>query len=436
MVGKNAAKRRVRQKSRPRHYLLLQGPCGRFFGQMQRGLVKRGHRATRVAFNGGDLFDAGLTNHVLYRRSLADWPGWVRAFAVANSITDLVVYGDCRPYHRHAIAQLKKLGVRIHVLEEGYLRPNWVTCEADGVNGHSGVIDLDLDAYGGKQIETTPTNDEVKISGAHLRYMAAGFVYYFWTCLLFALFPRYVSHRELGVVTESALWFRRLLTWPLRRIRTERALRAIAAARRPIHLALLQLSGDSQIREHSNFRAPGEFIDYCCREFATSGVHEQLLVFKNHPLDNGIVDLGRAVREAAHRHNLQGRVFFLETPKLVPLLEQSKSVIAINSTACHQALRRGIPTLALGRAIFCHPRIVPNMRLADFFRLQPAVDIVQYNKLVNLLRRTSQFNGSYYTKPGRAVLLPYLLRRLEVGPRSIEAYRLDVTRAAGVRFAS
>jgi capsular polysaccharide export protein len=35
----------------------------------------------------------------------------------------------------HQMARL--VGVRVHVFEEGYIRPNWLTLERDGVNGNS-----------------------------------------------------------------------------------------------------------------------------------------------------------------------------------------------------------------------------------------------------------------------------------------------------------
>jgi capsular polysaccharide export protein len=403
---------------------------------LQHGLLARGHRTTRIVFNGGDLHDAGLTGSALYRRSLDDWPQWVRYFAETKGVTDLVVYGDCRPYHRLAIAELKELGIRIHVLEEGYLRPNWVTCEADGVNGNSAMAKLDLDRFGGVEIEAKPADNEVQITGAHWRYILAGFAYYWWAMVLSPLFPRYVSHRELGNLHEAFLWLRRFLTWPARRLRTERALRAMEKRHSPAHLVLLQLNGDSQLKKHSGFPSVGAFVEFCCAEFAASGATGDSLVFKNHPLDNGNVDIRCLVDRVARRHGLADRVFFVETSKLVPLLENSVSVTAINSTACHQALRRSIPTMVLGRAVFNHPQIVPNLRLADFFRLRPAADIVHYNKLVNLLRLTCQFNGGFYTGHGRQTLLPLLVRRLEKGPRSCEAYRLVTPASAGVRLAS
>lgn len=374
-------------------------------------------RATRVAINGGDLMAGLRGNTVAYTRSFADWPSWIDALARSRGITDLICYGDCRPYHRAAIQALKPLGVAIHILEEGYLRPNWVTCERDGVNGHSALTTIDLD-----RIAPFPASgSERKLKASNISYWLAGARYYWWTWLLTALFPRYETHRDLEIAGECALWFSRLVSWPFRHSRTERALNAITRLGKPVHLALLQLNGDSQIRVHSSFQSTRHFVEYCMSEFAASGVQDAVLVFKNHPLDNGVINLGRVINEEAERLGLTGRVFFVDTGKLVPLLEKSISAVAINSTACHQALLRGIPTLVLGRAVFNHPQIVSGMRLAEFFRMRPVKSRSDYDKLVGLMRNSCQFNGGFYTDEARGILMPALVKAVIEGtpdPRS------------------
>lgn len=410
--------------SKRRNFLLLQGPCGPFFRTLQASLTARGHNCTRVVLNGGDLIDSARRDRVVYRQSLADWPVWAKDFAEARGITDLVVYGDCRLYHRLAIAILKPLGVRIHVLEEGYLRPNWITCEPDGVNGNSALATLDLDSVGGDVIDRPARKTEVDIKGSHTKYMLMGFWYYMWAVILAPFFPRYISHREIGAWSEGLLWLARLGSWPLRRWRTRQTLGQLADLDQPMHLVLLQLNGDSQLADHSHFNSLRHMVEVCIAEFKAARTARQILVFKNHPLDNGIVNIARLVREETARHGLEGRVFFVESPKLAPLLEKSISVTAVNSTACHQSLRRGIPTMVLGRAVFNHPQIVPRMRLADFFRLRPQMDQAHYDKLVNLLRHTSQFNGGFYSRQGRETLLPALTATLISGETRYDQFKI------------
>lgn len=404
---------------RPRHFLMLQVPCGSFGRHLKKSLEASGHRCTRVAFNGGDVINGLLGGSVFYRRSLADWSTWVAAYVQDHGVTDLICYGDCRAYHRIAIETLKPLGIAIHVLEEGYLRPNWVTCESGGVNGHSVLARTELDDV--EPLEPFRSG-ETKLHASNLRYAFAGISYYSWSWFLTPLFPRYMSHRDLDILGEAALWLHRLFQWPFRRRRTEKALRAISDSGKPVHLVLLQLNGDSQIKVHSDFRSVRHVIEFCVAEFAASGSQDSLLVFKNHPLDNGVIDLDRVIAEEARRHGIEGRVFFVDTGKLVPLLEKAVSATAVNSTACHQALLRGIPTMVLGRAVFNHPQIVPRMRLADFFRLRPCMNRADYEKLIGLMQRTCQFNGGYYSAEGRRVLLPALTKSLIEGMPSVDNF--------------
>ena len=44
--------------------------------------------------------------------------------------------------HTLAIDVASVLGLRAHVLEEGYLRPYWINYERDGPNGNSRLMDM------------------------------------------------------------------------------------------------------------------------------------------------------------------------------------------------------------------------------------------------------------------------------------------------------
>jgi capsular polysaccharide export protein len=182
---------------------------------------------------------------------------------------------------------------------------------------------------------------------------------------------------------------------------------------------------------HSEFKSTRHFVEHCIAEFKASGAQDSLLVFKNHPLDSGVIDLDRVIAEEAERLGLAGRVFFVETGKLVPLLEKSISAIAINSTACHQALIRRIPTLVLGKAVFNHKQIVSRMRLADFFRMRPVKGKAAYEKLIAVMRHTCQFNGGFYSEEGRRILLPILTRALLDGMPDIKSFEAESGDSAG-----
>ena len=120
-----------------KHYLFLQGPLGPFWGYLSSALTAKGHRTSKVAFNGGDLsaeFAGGVASFCEHPN---EWSGWISRFFRKKEVTDLIVYNDSRFYHSIAIEKAKSEGVRVWVFEEGYLRPDFITIEKNGVNGNS-----------------------------------------------------------------------------------------------------------------------------------------------------------------------------------------------------------------------------------------------------------------------------------------------------------
>lgn len=122
--------------SASRSFLFLQGPHGPFFSMLAQALRNCGHNALRINLNGGDKVDwPGPATD--YRGTFRAWPLFFDDFIVNHGVTDLILYGDCRPYHASAHGMARLRGVRVHVVEEGYIRPDFLTLQADGVNGNS-----------------------------------------------------------------------------------------------------------------------------------------------------------------------------------------------------------------------------------------------------------------------------------------------------------
>jgi len=404
-----------------RRFLLLQGPCGNFYSALAQELESKGCEVLRVVLSGGDWVDSLGQNRIHYRKSFSEWPVWLRGLVADRSITDAVVYGDCRPYHRIAIKLFRELGIAVHALEEGYIRPNWITYERDGVNGHSPLIQLAFEDIDARAVDQSELAQQKTLHHGFLGYVLAGIAYYAFQFFLTPCYPRYRTHRNYAIVTEAAFWLMRFFTWP-RRLRRAAKETALLTSGATFHLALLQLDGDSQIQSHSAFDSIIEFIELCIRDYARSGSHDQALVFKNHPLDNGMLNLRRVITEVAERHNVKHRVYFIDAGKLAPLLDNASSVIAINSTACHQALKRGIPTAILGRAVYRHPEIAPQMRLADFFRLRPAMRKENYELFYKFLCLTCQVNGGFYTRDGVSAAAAPLVERMLSDRDPYQAY--------------
>ena len=88
--------------------------------------------------NAGDrAFWFGAPGYISYRDTTENWLAYFANLISTHSITDIVLYGDTRPIHAQAVELAKAAGLRVHVFEEGYMRPYWVSYERGGTNGNS-----------------------------------------------------------------------------------------------------------------------------------------------------------------------------------------------------------------------------------------------------------------------------------------------------------
>ena len=133
--------------ARPPAFLFLQGPPGPLFRRLAEQMRANGFPVHRINLNGGDWLD-WHDGAVDFRGRFSEWPVFLDNFLREKGITDLLLFGDCRPYHlcAHGIAAARK--VRTHVLEEGYIRPDWMTLEPEGVNARSTLCFSEPSAIG------------------------------------------------------------------------------------------------------------------------------------------------------------------------------------------------------------------------------------------------------------------------------------------------
>ena len=116
--------------------LLLQGPVGPFFRNLAKDLEAVGAEVMKINFNAGDwLFYPRRASS--FKGSLVDWLPELKRYLLENRIDAVLLFGDCRPVHEGVRQLGRKMGFAVGVFEEGYLRPDHVTFEPIGVNGHS-----------------------------------------------------------------------------------------------------------------------------------------------------------------------------------------------------------------------------------------------------------------------------------------------------------
>ncbi|MBV2360331.1 capsular biosynthesis protein [Thalassococcus sp. CAU 1522] len=390
-----------------RVFLFLQGPHGPFFHRLGTMLRRTGADVWRVGFNAGDrAFWFHPRSFIPYRGTADTWRDNFVALVAEKGVTDIVLYGDVRPIHAEAIEEARARGLTIHVFEEGYLRPYWVTYERGGSNGFSRLMQTEVaDMRAALALSDMEAPLPPARWGDMREHIFYGALYHWFVMVRNGDYRNFRPHRDLHVAQEFALYLRRLMLMPLswveRKIETAR----IRLGGFPYHLVLLQLEHDSSFRQHSPFRSMTEFVELVIEGFATGAPGHHHLVFKAHPLEDGRVPLRRTIRDLARRHGLTGRIHYVRGGKLAQLLNDARSAVTVNSTAGQQVLWRGIPLKVFGEAIYGKPDFVSTQPLPEFFATPTRPDSRAYRDFRRYLLETSQIPGGFYSARGRRQLL-------------------------------
>ena len=390
----------------PRRFLFLQGPHGPWFRQLAALLRETGAEVSRVGFNLGDRAFWSGPGYIAFQGTAEDWPGTCATLLDERKITDLVVYGDTRPIHARAVALARARGITVHVFEEGYLRPYWVTYERGGANGHSRLMDLSLPQMRAALARVDLDLPEVPATWGDMRqHMFWGALYHGFVALGFRAYRNFRPHRSLTVGQEFLLYLKRFLLMPVHRWERRLATRRIRRGGFPYHLAILQLEHDASFRDHSPFASMTDFLALVIEGFAKGAPPHHHLVFKAHPLEDGRAPILPTIRRLAQAHGIAGRVHFVRGGKLAQLLNEARSAVTVNSTAGQQALWRGLPLRTFGTAVYAQPEFVSSQPLEDFFAAPARPDTRAYRDYRHFLLETSQVVGGFYSSRGRRALL-------------------------------
>jgi capsular polysaccharide export protein len=398
--GRARPSQRARPEARERHFLFLRGPFGAFFADIAASLKARGLKVSKVVFDGGDLSDWGLFQpHAAYRDSEQAWPLWIDRFMREEKVTDLVVFNDCIEVHTQAITVARRAGVNVHVFEEGYFRPRWITLENDGVNAYSpSPRDPDFYRERGEALDRSPAGDgDVGRPTAWLIGRAIG--HYTWKILLAPFYPRRRNPFALPVLDQIVGSVLRYWKNRLGRAEVKRRVERLVRSDKPFFLALMQRAGDSQLWRHSNYTNES-FAAEVIESFAAHAPADARLAFKLHPLDPGMVDYERMVRDHARARGVGERVIFLDGGNLNVLAHKARGAVTINSTAGLATIGFSCPTKVLGRAVYDIDGLTDRKPLARFWLDPQKPDHELFLKFRNVVMTRTQINGSFYTPRG------------------------------------
>jgi len=391
-----------------RNFLFLQGPPGPFFWQLAERLRALGCNIYRINLNLGDRAD-WPGESIDYRGSRRKWTLFIDRFLSENAITDLALFGDCRPLHlaAHRMAQLRK--IEVHVFEEGYIRPDWLTLEPSGVNGNSS-LPRDPRWYLREAKSLPPLPNRPGITASFRRRSRDAFQYYSKVLLGAPFYPFYRSHRRSSIISEGLGWSRKYLLRKSVARHCEQALGTLAD--QPFFLFPMQLSNDFQIREHSPFQHMAEAVDYVLYSFARRAPDDVRLVTKEHPLDASFTNWHRFIQRRARQLGIADRVIHIAGGDLDQLATTCRGMVTVNSTSATISLAAGVPTMALGKAIYNMPGITHQGRLDDFWARPQAPDRSVYDAFRRVLYDRCLIYGGLASESATRTLVDSAVERL------------------------
>lgn len=393
--------------ARSTHFLFLQGLPGPFFRRLARRLRASGKRVSRINFNGGDVIDWRIPGGHSYRGGLTRWAEWLEPRLRTQAVTDIVLFGDCRPLHRIAIDVARRCGVRVHVFEEGYLRPHHVTLERSGVNGFS-TLPRTINEL--RAIAAEDPVAAVPVHGDFTRRARDATIHYLGVFLATPIFPFYRTHRARSFLHEGVGWAVRFMRRRREAAASAEALAGVAG--RPFFLLPMQLDGDAQLDFHSRHGTMETALSLILLSFADHAPDDCALVVKMHPLDPNLGGWRRHIGRLARDLAISVRVAFVERAELDPLLDTAAGVVTVNSTVGPLALARGTPVHATGEAIYAVPGLTHGDGLDDFWRNPGAVDAENYAAFRSALMRTCLVNGGFHSESALELLVANSARRL------------------------
>ena len=288
------------------------------------------------------------------------------------------------------------MAIDFFVFEEGYIRPNYITLERDGVNGFSTM--MNQPALLGVRAQESTTEQ----SSGHFGFLLSAvfaMMYYMASSFYTSRFPDYSHHRPFSCLSEGAIWLRS----GYRKLRNlnggKRTIRILESRfQNQYFLCPLQVHCDMQVVEHSEFESIDQFICEVISSFAKHAPCDHALVFKHHPLDRGYTNYSPLISEMARALHIDQRVYYVDNVSLPDLLRNAEGAVMINSTVGMSSLFHGTPVKVLGEAIYDRRGLTFQGPLDKFWNEPGQVDEDYVARFRTFLTRSNQLNGNLYKR--------------------------------------
>ncbi len=400
------------QPSATRRFLFLQGVASPFFSQLGYALREQGCETFKIHICLGDRFFWRGGRQFSYQGRFSNWHRYIRDFIIREKITDLILFGDCRPYHAVALEEARKQNIRLHIFEEGYYRPNWITLEHEAVNAGSSLPRTSEAIHAAASV-LPRSGRAIRVQNSFVRRAVWDIVANCATAFGIGLYPFYRHHRPVSPIVEYLAWIPRLIQRKSRNQEAEKAIdNLISATDKNIFLLPLQLDSDYQIRNYSASPDMKAVMEQVVESFAAHAPADACLVVKVHPLDNGMACHRKALQQIVQKFGVEKRVIGIDGGNLGRILRHSTGIVVVNSTVGLHALRGNRAVKVLGEAFYNIEGLTAQNSLDAFWKNPVFPDRKLYRDFHRVVMAQTQINGGYYSRQGVDIAVKCVIERI------------------------
>ena len=375
--------------------LFLIGPIGTFFSRLSSYLEDNYVRTYKILF---PLHEYGFSKSkiIKYDQDIDKFKQFLSKTIINYEIRHIFMYGNVLIPHKQALDLVKELNlegisVKTHIFELGYLRPNFVTLENEGINYNSSLIRsrefyLKQDSYSILPVPKKHARFRIRKIWKTISFINHSFKNYKIVEKEHKLQPKpiYIWFQIKGFFLKYFFFF------------SEYKLKNYFLAKK-YFLVILQVSTDSQLTEGSDFKDNKKFIYKVIKDFAEASRNDVNLVFKHHPRDRGYTNYHYVIEKISKEFGVNKNVFYIHDYYLSKLFQNSncKGTVLINSTVGYQSLYHSVPVKSLGITPYNIKGLSEQKDLVSFFKNPSPVDKILFNKFYKYVLENSQINGNF-----------------------------------------
>lgn len=385
--------------------MFLQGHPSLFARNVANELEQRGYDVHRINFCLGDALVWLGRPSTNFRKPFSRWEGYLTQYLLRHGVTDIVYYGDRKPYHQVASKLGRSLGISCYSYEFGYLRPDWITLERGGMSAFSHFPN-DPSIIHQIAAQCDEVDEENRFPYSKPREIVYEVTYNLVTYFSRPFFPFYRADRYYNPLIEYISGIPGLILEKRNHRQARQLTNSLIRKKKPFFLFSLQLQSDYQLRSNAPFSHQKEALAQTLVSFAKHADKDTHLVFKAHPLDNGWEGWRRFLRSMSRAYHLEDRIHFIVGGNLTHMVHYAKGCVMINSTVGLHAVRAGCPVKVLGWAIYDIEGLTYQGDLDSFWTkaVRPNPDLT--HDLVKAMAATIQVKGNFFTTKGQRSAIP------------------------------